>query len=82
MCQILQVQYTLHYQNIAVDKTISFIELAISYYFFIGMINIQGLKDVITNQQIKYDFTYYSIDYETQIPVLILSEGKSLFPVS
>lgn len=46
------------------------------------MLNLQALTDVITNQQIKYDFTYYTIDYETQIPVLTLSIGKSLLPVS
>lgn len=46
------------------------------------MTNIQGLTDVISNQQIKYDFTYYAIDYVTEIPVLTLSIGKSLLPVS
>ncbi|VVC32241.1 Mini-chromosome maintenance complex-binding protein [Cinara cedri] len=45
-----------------------------------GMTNLQALTDVITNQQMKYDFTYYTIDYETQIPVLTLSIGKSLLP--
>jgi len=43
---------------------------------------VQALKDVISNQQIQYDFTYYGITYETQIPVLTLSVGKSLLPVS
>lgn len=46
------------------------------------MLNLQALTDVISNQQIKYDFTYYTIDYETHIPVLTLSIGKSLLPVS
>lgn len=44
--------------------------------------NLQALTDVISNQQIKYDFTYYTISYETQIPVLTLSIGKSILPVS
>lgn len=30
----------------------------------------------------KYDFTYYGMDYETQIPTLTLSIGKSLLPVT
>ncbi|CAI6360569.1 unnamed protein product [Macrosiphum euphorbiae] len=28
----------------------------------------------------KYDFTYYGMDYDTQIPTLTLSIGKSLLP--
>lgn len=46
------------------------------------MLNLQALQNLITNQQIHYDFTYYKIDYETQIPVLTLSTGKSILPVS
>ncbi|XP_050528406.1 mini-chromosome maintenance complex-binding protein [Daktulosphaira vitifoliae] len=45
-----------------------------------GMLNLQALNDIICNQQIKYDFTYYTIDYETEISVLTLSIGKSLLP--
>lgn len=56
--------------------------LFILLLFFSGMLNMQALTDIISNQQIKYDFTYYTINYETQIPVLTLSTGKSLLPVS
>lgn len=28
-----------------------------------------------------YDFKFYKIEYETDIPVLILSEAKSFIPV-
>lgn len=52
------------------------------YCFFIGFKNLRSLEDVISIQQIKYDFTYYAIDYETQIPVLTLSTTKSILPVS
>lgn len=45
------------------------------------MQNFDALKNIISNQQMKYDFTYYSMDYETQIPVLTLSIGKSILPV-
>uniref|UniRef100_A0A2S2P4D9 Mini-chromosome maintenance complex-binding protein n=1 Tax=Schizaphis graminum TaxID=13262 RepID=A0A2S2P4D9_SCHGA len=46
-----------------------------------GMLNLEALKNIISNQQMKYDFTYYGMDYETQIPVLTLSIGKSILPV-
>ncbi|XP_025208008.1 mini-chromosome maintenance complex-binding protein [Melanaphis sacchari] len=45
-----------------------------------GMLNFEALKNIISNQQMKYDFTYYGMDYETQIPVLTLSIGKSILP--
>lgn len=50
-------------------------------WFFLGILNLGALKNIITDQQMKYDFTYYEQDYETQIPVLTLSIGKSLLPV-
>jgi len=50
-------------------------------WFFAGILNFEALKNIISNQQMKYDFTYYGIDYETQIPTLTLSIGKSLLPV-
>lgn len=46
------------------------------------MLNLEALKNIISNQQMKYDFTYYGMDYETQIPTLTLSIGKSLLPVT
>jgi len=48
---------------------------------FLGMQNFEALKNIISNQQMKYDFTYYVMDYETHIPVLTLSIGKSILPV-
>ncbi|KAL4090033.1 hypothetical protein QTP88_024940 [Uroleucon formosanum] len=45
-----------------------------------GILNLEALKNIISNQQMKYDFTYYGMDYETQIPTLTLSIGKSLLP--
>jgi len=46
------------------------------------MLNIHSLTDLISTQQIKYDFMYYTVDYETYLPVLTLSIGKSILPVS
>lgn len=42
----------------------------------------QALADVITNQKLDYDFEFYPVSFETDIPVLTLSEGKSLLPVN
>lgn len=52
------------------------------YVSFTGILNIQALTDIISDQKLKYDFTYYTIDYQTEISVLTLSVGKSLLPVS
>lgn len=42
---------------------------------------ISDLSELIRNQQLSYDFQFYKISYKTDLPVLILSEGKSLLPV-
>lgn len=43
---------------------------------------IASISEIIKAQQLNYDFEYYKIPFDTNIPVLILSEGKSLLPVS
>ncbi|XP_053606631.1 mini-chromosome maintenance complex-binding protein [Plodia interpunctella] len=45
-----------------------------------GVNNIAALGNMIQNQKVEYDFKYYKMDFESDIPVLILSEGKSLLP--
>ncbi|CAH0398600.1 unnamed protein product [Chilo suppressalis] len=45
-----------------------------------GVNNIAALGSMIKNQKVEYDFKYYKMDFEADIPVLILSEGKSLLP--
>ncbi|KAL7038905.1 hypothetical protein ACKWTF_009740 [Chironomus riparius] len=47
-----------------------------------GCIAVQDLSDLIRSQQLNYDFQFYKIPFKTDIPVLIISEGKSLLPVS
>jgi hypothetical protein len=47
-----------------------------------GCLAISDLSELIRNQQLSYDFQYYKIPYKTDFPVLIVSEGKSLLPVS
>ncbi|XP_059050681.1 mini-chromosome maintenance complex-binding protein isoform X2 [Achroia grisella] len=45
-----------------------------------GVGNITALGNMIQNQRVEYDFKYYKMDFDSDIPVLILSEGKSLLP--
>lgn len=47
-----------------------------------GVAGIQNIAHLINNQQIKCNFQYFDIDYNVDIPVLILSEGRSMLPVS
>ncbi|XP_057662736.1 mini-chromosome maintenance complex-binding protein [Diorhabda carinulata] len=43
-----------------------------------GISNIKAISDVIKNQSIAYDFKYYPLEFNCDIPFLILSEGKSM----
>lgn len=43
---------------------------------------VADLSELIQQQQVHYDFQFYKIPFHKNIPVLILSEGKSLLPVS
>jgi hypothetical protein len=47
-----------------------------------GCLAVADLSELIKSQQINYDFQFYKIPFQTNIPVMILSEGKSLLPVS
>lgn len=47
-----------------------------------GVKSIAAISNVIKNQKACYDFNYYQMEFDCNIPVLILSEGKSLLPVS
>ncbi|CAK1550646.1 unnamed protein product [Leptosia nina] len=45
-----------------------------------GVNNITALGNLIKQQKVEYDFKYYKMEYDSDISVLILSEGKSLLP--
>ncbi|CAH2040006.1 unnamed protein product, partial [Iphiclides podalirius] len=45
-----------------------------------GVGNITALGNMITTQKVEYDFKYYKMEFDSDIKVLILSEGKSLLP--
>lgn len=46
-----------------------------------GCLAVADLSELIKSQEVQYDFQFYKIPFHTNIPVLILSEGKSLLPV-
>uniref|UniRef100_A0A1A9X0J6 Mini-chromosome maintenance complex-binding protein n=1 Tax=Glossina brevipalpis TaxID=37001 RepID=A0A1A9X0J6_9MUSC len=43
-----------------------------------GVKSLESLANLINNQETKYDFCYYEIDYNVDIPVLVFSEGRSI----
>lgn len=47
-----------------------------------GCLAVADLSELIKSQEISYDFQFYKIPFHTNIPVIILSEGKSMLPVS
>lgn len=46
-----------------------------------GMKALSALNSIIKGQKVTYNFNYYSMEFDCDIPILILSEGKSLLPV-
>ncbi|XP_004526858.1 mini-chromosome maintenance complex-binding protein [Ceratitis capitata] len=45
-----------------------------------GILSMQILGHVMKYQQLKCNFQYYEIEYEVDIPILCLSENKSILP--
>ncbi|CAL7944101.1 unnamed protein product [Xylocopa violacea] len=45
-----------------------------------GRENYNSICELVNFQRVQYDFKYYKLEYETDIPVLILSEAKSFIP--
>ncbi|XP_045495918.1 mini-chromosome maintenance complex-binding protein [Colias croceus] len=45
-----------------------------------GVHNISALGNLIKLQKVEYDFKYYKMEFDSDISVLVLSEGKSLLP--
>lgn len=46
-----------------------------------GIESVMHVSNLIRKQMLSVNFKFYTIDYNSNIPVLILSEGKSMFPV-
>lgn len=45
-----------------------------------GVHNVAALGTLISQQKVDYDFQFYKLEFQTDVPVLVLSEGKSLLP--
>lgn len=43
-----------------------------------GVHNVTALGNLITWQKVDYDFQFHKIEQQTNVPVLILSEGRSM----
>ena len=46
----------------------------------VGIEAIANFSELIKTQRINYDFEFYKLPFLTNLPILILSEGKSLLP--
>jgi hypothetical protein len=46
------------------------------------MRNVAALGMLISQQKVDCDFEFYKLEYQTDVPVLVLSERKPLLPVS
>lgn len=46
----------------------------------LGLHNLKALSNAIRYQKVPYDFKFYSIDLECDLPVIVFSEGVSLLP--
>lgn len=47
-----------------------------------GVRNMAALHELTLRQELNYEFNYFRIPYHANLPVLVLSEGKSMIPVS
>jgi hypothetical protein len=45
-----------------------------------GITNLTGLGHTIKHQSVDYDFGFHKLPFETDIPCLVLSEGRSMLP--
>ncbi|XP_066598815.1 mini-chromosome maintenance complex-binding protein-like isoform X2 [Prorops nasuta] len=70
---ILQLSKNTH---LVIDET----ELTAGHVTSHGRENFKAVSDIIRFQSLNYDFKFYNMPYETDLPVLILSRSKSMFP--
>ncbi|KAI4470066.1 hypothetical protein MML48_1g03068 [Holotrichia oblita] len=45
-----------------------------------GVRAISAINNIIKVQKVAYDFNYHTMEFDCDIPILVLSEGKSLLP--
>lgn len=70
---ILQLSNNTH---LVIDET----NLTIGQVSASGRLNYEAISNLIKFQKLTYDFKFYTMEYDTDIPVLILSNVKSFIP--
>lgn len=50
--------------------------------YVIGVRNLTALSSLIKWQKLEFNFNFYHHEYLTDLDIVVLSEGKSLLPVS
>lgn len=45
-----------------------------------GVEAVQSIAHLIETQKLKYDFQFYQLEFDSDVPVLVLSEGRSMLP--
>ncbi|XP_050095466.1 mini-chromosome maintenance complex-binding protein [Anopheles aquasalis] len=45
-----------------------------------GVEAVRHVAHLINDQQLKYDFKFYQLEFNADVPVLVLSEGRSMLP--
>src|SRR5690349_10659971 len=47
-----------------------------------GTKHLQALNNLLLWQKVAYDFEYHPLEFQTDIPAVVLSQSKSLFTVT
>ncbi|XP_055619697.1 mini-chromosome maintenance complex-binding protein [Toxorhynchites rutilus septentrionalis] len=47
-----------------------------------GVEAVQSVAHLIRTQKLKYDFKFYHLEFNSDVPTLVLSEGKSMLPTN
>uniref|UniRef100_A0A8D8C789 Mini-chromosome maintenance complex-binding protein n=2 Tax=Culex pipiens TaxID=7175 RepID=A0A8D8C789_CULPI len=47
-----------------------------------GVEAVQNIAHLIKNQKLKYNFQFYQLEFNSDVPILVLSEGKSMLPTN
>ncbi|XP_001656900.2 mini-chromosome maintenance complex-binding protein [Aedes aegypti] len=47
-----------------------------------GVEAVQSIAHLIKTQKLKYNFQFYQLEFNSDVPVLVLSEGKSMLPTN
>ena len=45
-----------------------------------GVRNLTALGNLISWQKVGYNFSFHNIDFLTDVPVIVMSEGRSILP--